>query len=365
MRQNLRVGGYILAQRLKRRDKYPLVLQLEPLYQCNLACAGCGKIQHTNDILARRLSVQECIDAVEECQAPVVSIAGGEPLVHKEIDQIVQALIARKKFVYLCTNAILMSKKIDLFDPSPYFSWSIHIDGLRERHDASVCRDGVFDKAIAAIREAQRRGFRVTTNTTFFTQDTPHSIREVLDFLNDELRVDAMQISPGFAYEKAPDQDHFLGVETTRSIFREAFSQGNRKKWRLNHSPLFLDFLEGKVDYSCTAWGIPSYSVLGWQRPCYLMADGYARSYQELVDTTEWDKYGRGKDDRCENCMAHCGYEPTAVNATMASPKQSVRATADVLKGSLATIWSRGPSVRVETRAVSDDHRATSPTSGV
>ncbi|HEV3310864.1 MAG TPA: adenosyl-hopene transferase HpnH [Chloroflexota bacterium] len=342
MRQNLRVGGYILTQRLKRREKYPLVLQLEPLYQCNLACAGCGKIQHTNDILARRLSVDECVAAVEECGAPVVSIAGGEPLVHREIDKIVDALVARKKFVYLCTNAILMGKKLELFKPSPYFSWSIHVDGLRERHDESVCREGVFDKAVEAIRQAKDRGFRVTTNTTFFTQDNPHSIREVLDYLNDDLKVDAMQISPGFAYEKAPDQEHFLGVETTRGIFREAFAGGKRQKWRLNHSPLFLDFLEGKVDFSCTAWGIPSYSVLGWQRPCYLMSDGYATSYQDLLDTTEWEKYGRGRDDRCENCMAHCGYEPTAVNATMASPKQSIRATADVLKGTIGTIWSRG-----------------------
>jgi hopanoid biosynthesis associated radical SAM protein HpnH len=344
MRQNLRVGGYIMAQRLKRRDKYPLVLQLEPLYQCNLACAGCGKIQHPNDILARRLSVEECVAAIEECGAPVVSIAGGEPLIHKEIDQIVAALVARKKFVYLCTNAILMGKKLDLFKPSPYFSWSIHIDGLRERHDESVCRSGIFDKAIAATLEAKRRGFRVTTNTTFFTQDTPHSIREVLDYLNDDIQVDAMQISPGFAYEKAPDQEHFLGVETTRQIFREAFAGGKRKKWRLNHSPLFLDFLEGRVDYNCTAWGIPSYSVLGWQRPCYLMSDGYASSYKELVETTAWDSYGRGRDDRCENCMAHCGYEPTAVNATMASPTQAIRATADVLKGTLQTLWMRSRS---------------------
>lgn len=341
MRQNLKVGGYILSQRLKGRDKYPLVLQLEPLYQCNLACAGCGKIQHTKDILARRLSVQECIDAVEECGAPVVSVAGGEPLIHKEIDQIVAALVERKKFVYLCTNAILMGKKLDLFKPSPYLSWSVHIDGLKERHDESVCRDGVFDKAIAAVREAKHRGFRVTTNTTFFTQDTPRSIRDVLDYLNDDVQVDAMQISPGFAYERAPDQEHFLGVETTRRIFQEAFDGGKRKKWRLNHSPLFLDFLEGKVDYDCTAWGIPSYSVLGWQRPCYLMSDGYAKSYQELLETTDWNKYGRGKDDRCENCMAHCGYEPTAVNATMASPKESIRATADVLRGTWQTIWSR------------------------
>jgi hopanoid biosynthesis associated radical SAM protein HpnH len=334
MRQNLRVALYILQQRVARREKFPLVLQLEPLYQCNLSCAGCGKIQHPQDILARRLSVQQCVAAVEECGAPIVSIAGGEPLIHKEIDKIVQALIERKRFVYLCSNAILMAKKLDLFTPSPYFNWSIHIDGLRDRHDESVCRSGVFDKAVAAIKEAKRRGFRVTTNTTFFEQDDVRSIRDVLDFLNDELDVDSMQISPGYAYEKAPDQEHFLGVERTRALFRDAFSEGRRRKWRLNHSPLFLDFLEGKRDFACTPWGIPSYSVLGWQRPCYLLADGYASSYRELIETTEWEQFGRGRDPRCANCMAHCGYEPSAVMATMASPRESIRAMLDVVGGS-------------------------------
>jgi hopanoid biosynthesis associated radical SAM protein HpnH len=335
LRQNIKVASYIMQQRLKRREKFPLVVEIEPLYQCNLACAGCGKIQHPLDILQRRLTVQQCIDAVEECGAPVVSIAGGEPLIHKEIHQIVKALTDRKKFVYLCTNAILMRKKLELFTPSPYFAWMVHIDGLRERHDESVCRDGVFDKAVEAIKEAKASGFRVFTNTTFFGQDDAETIRAVLDYLNDELGVDAMQISPGYAYEKAPDQEHFLGVEITRKIFRDAFAGGKREKWRLNHSPLFLDFLEGKVDFACTAWGIPSYSIFGWQRPCYLMSDGYASSYRELIETTEWEKYGRGRDPRCENCMAHCGYEPTAVTRTMESPRESIRATVDLLRGTL------------------------------
>jgi hopanoid biosynthesis associated radical SAM protein HpnH len=335
MRQNMRILSYVIGQRLRKRDKYPLVLQLEPLYQCNLACVGCGKIQHPKDVLQRRLTVQQAIDAVEECGAPVVSIAGGEPLIHKDIDTIVKELVKRKRFVYLCTNALLMAKKLDQFEPSPYFSWSVHVDGLRERHDESVSRSGVFDRAVEAIREAKRRGFRVTTNTTFFSQDTPRSVRDVLDFLNDELQVDAMQISPGYAYEKAPDQEHWLQVENTRSMFREAFADGHRKKWRLNHTPLFLDFLEGVVDFPCTAWGIPCYSVFGWQRPCYLLADGYVGTYQELVETTDWDMYGRGRNPRCSNCMAHCGYEPTAVMATMKSPRESLRATADVLRAAI------------------------------
>jgi hopanoid biosynthesis associated radical SAM protein HpnH len=256
----------------------------------------------------------------------MVSIAGGEPLIHPEIDKIAGELVRRRKFVFLCTNALLMERKLDLFEPSPYFAWAVHIDGLRERHDASVCRDGVFDKAVAAIRAAQSRGFRVTTNTTFFTHDTPDTVRRVLDFLNDELRVDAMMISPAYAYEKAPDGEHFLGVKQTHQLFRAAFADGRRRRWRLNHSPVFLDFLEGKMDFGCTAWGIPSYSVFGWQRPCYLMADGYTETYQELVETTDWEAYGRGRDPRCENCMAHCGYEPTAVSITSHSLRESLRA---------------------------------------
>src|SRR5574341_1279296 len=309
MRQSLRLGAYLAKQKLARREKFPLVVELEPLFACNLACAGCGKIQYPAHILKQR-----------------VSIAGGEPLIHPEIDLIVAELIKRKKFVYLCTNALLMQKKMDKLRPSPYFAWAVHMDGLRERHDKSVCQEGVFDKAVEAIKDAKRRGFRVTTNTTFFNTDTPQTVREVLDFLNDDLQVDQMMISPAYAYEKAPDQDHFLGVRETTELFRKAFGEGHRKKWRLNHSPLFLDFLEGKVDFQCTAWGIPSYSVFGWQKPCYLMSDGYVQTYRELVEETDWSKYGRGRDPRCANCMAHCGYEPSAVLATMSSLKESLRA---------------------------------------
>ncbi len=326
MRQAAHMGAYLMKQRLKGNDKYPLIVELEPLFQCNLACEGCGKIQHPEHELRRRMPVDQAVGAIEECGAPMVSIAGGEPLIHPEIDEIVRQLIKRKKFVYLCTNALLMEKKIDLFKPSPYFSWAVHIDGLRERHDASVAREGVFDKAVSAIRTAKAKGFRVTTNTTFFTHDSPETVRSVLDFLNDELEVDQMMISPAYAYEKAPDQEHFLGVLQTRELFKAAFADGRRKKWRFNHSPLFLDFLEGKVDYQCTPWGIPSYSLFGWQRPCYLMADGYAATYKELLETTDWSKYGRGNDPRCDNCMAHCGYEPTAVMASTRSLKQSLRA---------------------------------------
>jgi hopanoid biosynthesis associated radical SAM protein HpnH len=306
-------------------EKFPLLVELEPLFQCNLECAGCGKIQQPEHVLRRRMPVDQAVAAIEECGAPMVSIAGGEPLLHPDIVAMVEELVRRKVYVYLCTNAVLLKRRIDRFTPSRYFSFVIHIDGLRERHDAAVDRHGVFDQAVAAIRDAKARGFRVTTNSTFFNTDSPKTVREVLDFLNDDLEVDAMMISPAYAYEKAPDQEHFLGPEETRRLFKEAFA-GKRKKWRLNHSPLFLDFLEGKVDFGCTAWGIPSYSVLGWQRPCYLLSDGYASSYAELVETTDWDAYGRGRDPRCANCMAHCGYEPSAVIASMGSLRQSLRA---------------------------------------
>ncbi len=326
LRQNVRVASYLLRQKLARREKFPLLVELEPLYQCNLACSFCGKIQHPDHILRKRMPVDQALAAVEEAGAPMVSIAGGEPLVHPEVDVIARELIERKKFVFLCTNGILMKKRMDRFEPSPYFSWVVHLDGMRERHDRFVEREGVFDKAVEAIVEAKRRGFRVNTNTTFLTTDSPKTVRDVLDFLNDDLEVDSMMISPAYAYEKAPDQEHFPGVTQARKLFSEAFAGGRRRRWRLNHTPLFLDFLEGKVDFSCTAWGIPCYSIFGWQRPCYLMSDGYAKTYRELVETTDWSKYGRGRDPRCDNCMAHCGYEPTAVLKTTESLRESLRA---------------------------------------
>ena len=326
LRQSVKIGSYLMRQKLAGRDKFPLIVELEPLFACNLECNGCGKIQYPTEILRKRLSVEQAVAAIEECRAPMVSIAGGEPLLHPEIDKMTKALLDKGRYVYLCTNALLLERKLDRFEPHPRFSWVVHIDGLRERHDESVSREGTFDKAVAAIQKAKEKGFKVTTNTTFFSTDSPETVREVLDYLNDDLRVDQMMISPGYAYEKAPDQVHFLSPRSSQQLFAEAFGEGRRKRWRFNHSPLFLDFLEGKVDFQCTPWGIPSYSVFGWQRPCYLMADGYATTYQELIETTDWDRYGKGRDPRCANCMAHCGYEPSAVLATTRSLKESLRA---------------------------------------
>ncbi|THJ75843.1 adenosyl-hopene transferase HpnH [Candidatus Frankia alpina] len=327
-RQAIRVGAYLAKQKLLRRDKFPITLELEPLFACNLSCEGCGKIQHPADVLKQRMPVEQALAAVDECGAPVVCLAGGEPLMHPQVEQIVEGLVKRKKFVYLCTNALLIPKKIDKLTPSPYLSFAVHIDGLEERHDEIVAKKGVFAQAVDNIKEAQRRGFRVTTNTTFFNTDTPQNVIDVLNFLNNDLNVDGMMLSPAYAYEKAPDQENFMGVEATRELFRKAFAEGRRKGWRINQSPLYLDFLEGKLDFPCTAWGIPSYSLYGWQKPCYLMGDGYAESYQELLDTTDWDSYGRGKDPRCANCMAHCGHEPTALAATLGSLRETIRAAA-------------------------------------
>lgn len=314
LKQAFEIGKYLISQRLKGNKKYPLVLMLEPLFRCNLACSGCGKIQHPTEILKQNLSPEQCFKAVEECGAPVVSIPGGEPLLHPQIDEIVQGLIKRRKFIYLCTNGILLEKSLDKFTPSPYLTFMIHLDGMREWHDQCVDRKGVFDTAVKAIKAAKARGFRVNTNSTIFQGADPKQMQEFFDFLT-ELGVDGMQISPGYSYAWAPDQDHFLQREQTRALFREILApfKSGQKKWNFYHNPLFLDFLIGEKDYECTPWGSPSYSVLGWQKPCYLLNEGYYTTFKELLEDTDWSKYGRASGNpKCADCMVHCGYEPTA-----------------------------------------------------
>jgi len=314
LQQAIEVGKYLVTQRLLGRKKFPLVLMLEPLFRCNLACSGCGKIQHPKEILKQHLSPEECFAAVEECGAPVVSIPGGEPLLHPQIVEIVKGLIDRRKFIYLCTNGLLLEKYLDRFQPSPYLTFSVHLDGLREQHDRCVDREGVFDIAVQAIRAAKAQGFRVTTNTTVFEGTDPQEMQQFFDFLA-TLNVDGMMISPGYSYAWAPDQDHFLQREQTKALFREILApfKAGQKAWNFNHNPLFLDFLLGEKDYDCTPWGSPSYSVLGWQKPCYLLNEGYYQTFQELLDNTNWDQYGhRSGNPKCADCMVHCGYEPTA-----------------------------------------------------
>ncbi len=325
LRQSLAVLRYVLTQRLKGVERYPLVLMLEPLFRCNLACAGCGKIDYSEEILDRRLSPEECLAAVDECGAPVVSIAGGEPLIHREMPEIVSSFIRRKKFVYLCTNAILLSRHMDDYAPSPYLTFSVHLDGGRDRHDASVCRDGVFDQAVEAIQRAVQRRFRVTVNCTLFQGE---SGEEVANFLDDVmvLGVEGVTISPGFSYEHAPRQDFFIQRNASKQLFRNVFRLGKTRKWRLNHSSLFLDFLAGNETYHCTPWGNPTRNVFGWQRPCYLLVDeGYAPTFKALIEETDWQRYGTGNNPKCANCMAHCGYEATAVNDAVKHPFKALR----------------------------------------
>jgi len=323
------VTSYVLKQKLSGRKRYPLVLMLEPLFRCNLACAGCGKIQYPAHILKKHLTPEECFRAVEECGAPMVSIPGGEPLMHPQIAEIVEGLVARRKYIYLCTNALLLKEKIDLFRPSKYLTFSVHMDGQREHHDFSVCREGGYDIAVEGIKEALRRGFRVTTNTTLFDGADPASVRDFFDEMM-ALGVEGMMLSPGYSYDKAPDQSHFLGKARTRRLFRAILS--NRKaEWRFNLSPLFLEFLMGKRDYACTPWGMPTYNLFGWQKPCYLLQDGYADTFAELMAATEWNQYGtESGNPKCANCMVHSGYEASAVNATFSSWRgfmATVRAT--------------------------------------
>jgi hopanoid biosynthesis associated radical SAM protein HpnH len=333
LNQAIRVGAYVVKQHLLGRKRYPLVLMLEPLFRCNLACAGCGKIDYPAEILNQRLSVAECMEAVEDCGAPVVVIAGGEPLLHREIAQIVEGAIARKKFVIVCTNALLLEKKMDLFKPSKWFSWSVHLDGNREDHDVSVCQPGTYDRAVAAIAESKRRGFRTIINATLFNNSKPERVASFFDDVM-HMGVDGISVSPGYAYERAPDQQHFLNRLATKELFRGIFRrQGKgtwKKKWSFNQSSMFLDFLAGNQTFKCTPWGNPCRTYFGWQRPCYLLGEGYAKTYKELMETTDWDKYGVGNYEKCSDCMVHCGFEATAVAETVAKPW---RALAQVMRG--------------------------------
>jgi hopanoid biosynthesis associated radical SAM protein HpnH len=339
LNQALRVGAYVVKQHLIGRKRYPLVLMLEPLFRCNLACAGCGKIDYPAEILNQRLSVAECMEAVEECGAPVVVIAGGEPLLHKEIDQIVEGAIARKKFVIVCTNALLLEKKMDLFKPGKWFSWSVHLDGGKTEHDVSVCQEGVYDRAVAAIAESKRRGFRTIINATLFNNAQPEKVAAFFDDVM-AMGVDGISVSPGYAYERAPDQQHFLNRAKTKELFRGIFRrQGQakgRKKWSFNQSSMFLDFLAGNQTFHCTPWGNPTRTYFGWQRPCYLLGEGYAKSFKELMETTDWDKYGTGNYEKCADCMVHSGYEASAVAETVRRPW---RAAAQAMRG----IRTEGP----------------------
>jgi hopanoid biosynthesis associated radical SAM protein HpnH len=320
VRQQAAVAAYIAKQKLLGRKRYPLVLMLEPLFRCNLACAGCGKIDYPAPILNQRLSAEECWAAADECGAPMVAIPGGEPLIHKEIGEIVRGLVERKKFVSLCTNALLLEKKLDLFEPSPFLFFSVHLDGLERKHDEAVCQEGVFKKAVHAIKAAQDKGFQVNVNATIFDGYDVGELADYLDYCA-EIGVN-VTMSPGFAYERAPDQQSFLNRQKTKTYFRELFKLRDERgsTWTLSHSDLYLDFLAGNQEFKCTPWGMPTRNVFGWQKPCYLLGEGYAETFQELMEETDWDSYGTGAYEKCADCMAHCGYEPTAADVAFSKP---------------------------------------------
>ena len=343
LNQAIRVGAYVLKQHLIGRKRYPLVLMLEPLFRCNLACAGCGKIDYPAEILNQRLSVAECMEAIDECGAPVVVIAGGEPLLHREIEQIVQGAIARKKFVIVCTNALLLEKKMDLFQPSKWFTWSVHLDGSREEHDVSVCQTGVYDRAVAAIAAVKARGFRTVINCTLFDNAKPERVAAFFDDVM-AMGLDGISLSPGYAYERAPDQQHFLNRRRTKELFRGIFARQGKKKWTFNQSSMFLDFLAGNQTFHCTPWGNPTRTYFGWQRPCYLLGEGYAKTFKQLMDETDWDSYGTGNYEKCADCMVHSGYEATAVAETIRRPW---RAAAQALRG-IRTEGPMAPEIALE-----------------
>jgi hopanoid biosynthesis associated radical SAM protein HpnH len=324
--QGVRVGAYVVRQHLAGRKRYPLVLMLEPLFRCNLACAGCGKIDYPDEILNQRLSVAECLGAVDECGAPVVSIAGGEPLLHKELPEVVAGIIQRKKFVYLCTNALLLEKKMHLYKPSPYFQFSVHLDGDKEDHDRSVCQDGVYERAVEALKKAKAAGFRVSINTTLFDNAEPDRVAAFFDEVK-RIGIDGIMVSPGYAYERAPDQAHFLNRHKTKTLFREIFRRGKGKGWGFNQSPMYLDFLAGNQSYHCTPWGNPTRNYFGWQRPCYLVGEGFAKTFKELMEETDWDAYGTGNYEKCADCMVHSGYEATAVEDAVRRPLKALAVT--------------------------------------
>ena len=352
LRQQLAIGTYIAGQKLRGNRRYPLVLMLEPLFRCNLACPGCGKIDYPNAILNRRMTPQQCWDAAEECGAPMVAIPGGEPLIHKEIDQIVAGLVERRKYVSLCTNALLLEKKLPLFQPSPYLFFSVHLDGLREHHDRAVDQPGTFERAVRAIKAAQAAGHRVNVNATIFDG---YPAEELADFLDYATKLGtAVSLSPGFAYERAPDQEQFLARRKTKTFFREVWRIGRDRgsKWNLSHSPVFLDFLLGNQEMLCTPWGMPTRNVFGWQRPCYLLGEGYAKTYAELIESTDWDRYGTGNYEKCADCMAHCGYEPTAANRAFANPLGLLK----LALGGLRTAGPLAPEIDLARARAAEDH---------
>ncbi len=323
MELSFRLAAYMLKNKLTRRKRYPLVTMLEPLEMCNLACIGCGRIHEYKPVMDKMMPVEEAVAAVEASGAPIVSIAGGEPTIHPKIDQIINELVRRKYFVYCCTNGILLERVLKKVPPSKYLSWVVHMDGMEERHDEAVAREGVYKKAKKAIETALEGGYRVCTNTTIFRGCDVEDLHTLFRTMTD-MGVEGCMVSPGYDYIDAPDHDLFLTREESKKEFDKILDERSTKGMRLYNNPLYLDFLRGRREYQCTAYSNPTYTVMGWRKPCYPLADEHVTDVNELFDESLWDKYGVGKDPRCSGCMMHCGFESATVFQAISSPKDWV-----------------------------------------
>ena len=320
---SVRLGYYILKNRLRGRKKFPLVTMLEPLEMCNLACVGCGRIREYKPVIDKMMPVEVALDAVKQSGAPIVSIAGGEPTIHPKIDEIINRLLEQKYFVYCCTNALLMERILKKVAPSKYLCWVIHMDGMEARHDESVARKGVFQKAVQGIEMALDQGYRVCTNTTVFRGSDVEDLREMFRFVGD-LGVEGSMISPGYDFEDAPDQDLFLTRGESHALFKNLLDPAQTTGMRFYNNPLYLNFLKGDREYQCTAWSNPTYTVMGWRKPCYPLADEHVADVNQLYDDGLWERYGVGKDPRCANCMMHCGFESATIFQAVSTPKDWV-----------------------------------------
>jgi hopanoid biosynthesis associated radical SAM protein HpnH len=317
---SVRLAWYILKNRVKGRKRFPLVTMLEPLEMCNLACIGCGRIREYKPVLDKMMPVDEALSAVRESGAPIVSIAGGEPTIHPRIDEIINKLVAEKYFVFCCTNGLLLERMLDKIPPSKYFCWVVHMDGMEEKHDESVARKGVFKRAVEGIGLALERGYRVCTNTTIFRNSDVEDLREMFRLVR-EIGVEGSMISPGYDFEDAPDQDLFLTRRESRTIFQNLLDPAHIEGIKFYNNPLYLNFLKGDREYQCTAWSNPTYTVMGWRKPCYPLADEHVGDVNELYDAGLWDRFGVGKDPRCANCMMHCGFESATIFQAVTTPK--------------------------------------------
>ena len=325
------LAWYIARKKLANgRSRFPLVLMLEPLHACNLTCTGCGRIREYQDSIAQSLTVEQCLRAVDECGAPIVSICGGEPMIYPPLGELVEKILERRKHIYLCTNGMFIEKRLGEFRPSSRFFFNVHLDGMEKTHDMCVERQGVFQAAVAGVRAAKKAGFLVCTNTTIYRETDIREIAELFEYLR-LLGVDGHMMSPAYSYQAVSTKEIFLSRQDVHQKFREAEKLLSR--FPLNTSPIYLEFLRGQRQLTCTAWGNPTYNTQGWKGPCYLITDSHHRTFDEFIAQVPWEKYGYGKDPRCEDCMVHCGYEPSAALGVNRQLGDSLKMALWALKG--------------------------------